>query len=141
MSTQQPQKVKLTVSQILEDLNNGLDRKAIREKYNLTATDVSRLFQHEKLKGVRVRTAPAFELEDDTAEAAAPAASPKKKKVAPSAAMTEAAPATATVNQEEVKEAAEEAAEDVKEEAPTPSGEIKEVPGTEEGTTVTPGLW
>lgn len=62
-------RVKLTVSQILEDLNNGLDRKAIRAKYDLSATDVTRLFQHEKLKGARVRTAPAFELEDDTTEA------------------------------------------------------------------------
>lgn len=64
----QPQKVKLTVSMILADLSNGIDRKGIKEKYNLSTTDVARLFQHEKLKGARVRVAPSFELEDDTAE-------------------------------------------------------------------------
>lgn len=73
------QPIKLTVSQVLEDLQNGYTRtkddknyqgdgKSIQEKYSLNKSDVSRLFQHEKLKGrktIGVRK-PSFILEDDT---------------------------------------------------------------------------
>jgi len=78
--TSQP-KIKLTVTMILADLNNGLDRKAIRAKYGLSASDTTRLFQHEKLKGARVRVAPAFELEDDTESLVkeTPSVKPRKK--------------------------------------------------------------
>ena len=45
----------ITVSGILGDLNNGLDRKAIQEKYGLSAAEVTEVFKHPKLKGLRAR--------------------------------------------------------------------------------------
>lgn len=134
------QKIKLTVSQILEDLNNGLDRKAIREKYNLTATDVARLFQHEKLKGVRVRTAPAFELEDDTVDE--PVKKAAAKKSAPKAAAQEEAPAvsTATANTTEQEEEVAEQAAAVSEDTTASSG-ISEVKTEEDEAETKKGLW
>jgi hypothetical protein len=59
----------LTVSQILTDLDKGLDRKAIREKYSLTIDEVKHLFQHPTLKGKRPKRAHKairFTLVDDT---------------------------------------------------------------------------
>jgi hypothetical protein len=61
-----PAKVQLTVSGILNDLNEGLTRDGIRSKYNLTAKDVSDLFKHPKLKGKKTKPAPGFSLTDDT---------------------------------------------------------------------------
>lgn len=135
------EKIKLTVSGILADLNNGLDRKAIRTKYGLSATDVSRLFQHEKLKGARVRTAPAFELEDDlsgtkeTGEKVIKekSSTPKAKKAGE---MQQEVPVVSTANA-----VVEEAPEEQKE-TPAPTGEIKEVAGTDEDVVDTKkGLW
>ena len=73
------QKTKITVSGILQDLENGLTRTrtsknyneeigCIQDKYNLTSYDLEMLFKHPKLKGrkthaVKVTT---FILEDDT---------------------------------------------------------------------------
>jgi len=57
------------VSQILSDLDNGLDRKAIREKYSLSIDEVKHLFQHPSLKGKRPKRAHKairFTLVDDT---------------------------------------------------------------------------
>lgn len=45
----------ITVSGILGDLNNGLDRQAIAKKYNLSAAEVAEVFKHPKLKGLRAR--------------------------------------------------------------------------------------
>src|SRR6478609_7061646 len=58
-------KIKLTASQIIKDLESGLDRKAIRAKYGLSATDAKRLFNEEPLRRVRVKAPPAFDFEDD----------------------------------------------------------------------------
>jgi len=71
--------VQITVSGVLEDLQNGYTRtkadkqyqgdgKSIQEKYGLNKSDVSRLFQNEKLKGRKTIGArpPAFVLTDDT---------------------------------------------------------------------------
>ena len=63
-----PAKVQLTVSGILNDLNEGLTRDGIRGKYSLTAKDVQDLFKHPKLKGKKTKPAPSFELIDDTAD-------------------------------------------------------------------------
>lgn len=68
MSEVKTEKVHLTVSQIQADLANGLDRAAIAEKYNLTKGGVKQLFSHPKLKGMKVKPAPNFVLEDDTAD-------------------------------------------------------------------------
>lgn len=73
------QKTKITVSGILQDLENGLTRTTtgknynadigcIQEKYNLSNYDLEMLFRHPKLKGKKtksVRTV-SFVLEDDT---------------------------------------------------------------------------
>jgi hypothetical protein len=58
----------ITVTQILDDLENGRDRKAIKAKYGLTAEEVKMIFEHPKLKGVRVKKARVvrFTLVDDT---------------------------------------------------------------------------
>jgi hypothetical protein len=67
-TTGAPVKVQLTVSGILNDLNEGLTRDAIRTKYSLSAKDVSELFKHPKLKGKKTKPAPGFNLVDDTPE-------------------------------------------------------------------------
>lgn len=73
------EKVKLTVSQILADLDAGLDRKQIRAKYNLNAQGIKQLFQHEKLKGRKVKAPANFDLVDDTpAPTATKTAAPKQ---------------------------------------------------------------
>lgn len=59
----------LTTSQILNDLDNGLDRKAIATKYGLNMTEVKVLFEHPALKGKRPKRALkaiSFTLVDDT---------------------------------------------------------------------------
>lgn len=74
-------KKQITVSGILEDLENGLTRFSnstgydpeigcIADKYDLTAKEVRRLFQHEKLKGKKTHKVEkiTFELIDDLEE-------------------------------------------------------------------------
>jgi hypothetical protein len=60
--------IKLTVSGIISDLTNGLDREKIATKYGLTKQEVNEVFKHPKLQGLRVKRKPAvrFVLEDDT---------------------------------------------------------------------------
>jgi hypothetical protein len=60
--------IKLTVSGIINDLNNGLDREKIATKYGLTKQEVNEVFKHPKLQGLRVKRKAAvrFVLEDDT---------------------------------------------------------------------------
>lgn len=64
----QERPAKITTSQIIEDLENGINREGIKEKYNLESWMVSQLFQHPELKGKKakkVRKLP-FEIIDDT---------------------------------------------------------------------------
>tara|TARA_R100000544_G_C2220849_1_gene57462 strand:- start:211 stop:666 length:456 start_codon:yes stop_codon:yes gene_type:complete len=58
----------LTVSQILNDLNNGTDRQEIRKKYNLSQAEIKFIFTHPKLQGVRVKKQKVMRIEliDDT---------------------------------------------------------------------------
>jgi len=60
----------ITTSQIIEDLENGIDRKGIAEKYNLKDSEVKIMFQHPALKGKRVKKNKvktlSFKLVDDT---------------------------------------------------------------------------
>lgn len=136
-----PEKVKLTVSGVLADLSNGLDRVAIRQKYSLSATDVKRLFEHEKLKGARVKKAPAFELEDDTTDAAPKAEKPVAKAPAPAPVTA----STAAVNEAlaEEEETAEEtpAAEVVASEPKEVSSPDDDVEVADKGAEVKQGLW
>jgi hypothetical protein len=139
----QQEKVKLTVSMILEDLNNGIDRKGIREKYGLSATDVNRLFQHEKLKGARVRTAPAFELEDDTEEIVKDQPTVKKTRKKAEVKADEPAPATSasTTAVAVATEEKEEATAEVAEKGDAPGAAISEVKTPEDEVETKQGLW
>ena len=61
---------KITTTMIIEDLENGINREGIKEKYNLEAWMVTQLFQHPKLKGrkaKKIRVLP-FEFIDDTSD-------------------------------------------------------------------------
>lgn len=83
-------KVKLTISQIKKDLHDGFDRKAIAKKYGLNQAAVQTLFQHDKLKGLKVRRAANVELEDDVPD------EPVTAKAVPKAATAKATTAKAT---------------------------------------------
>ena len=58
----------ITISMILEDLDNGVDRKGIQTKYGLEAWEVKQMFDHPKLKGKKARKIRklSFEFVDDT---------------------------------------------------------------------------
>jgi predicted nucleic acid-binding protein len=67
-TTPQPTTV-ITVSSVLGDLNNGLDRAGIAKKYNLSAAEVAEVFKHPKLKGLRARRKiTRISIVDDTVE-------------------------------------------------------------------------
>ena len=59
----------ITVSMILEDLDNGIDRTGIQEKYGLEKWEVTQMFQHPTLKGKKARKVRklSFNFVDDTA--------------------------------------------------------------------------
>ena len=59
----------ITVSMILEDLDNGIDRTGIQEKYGLEKWEVTQMFQHPALKGKKARKLRklSFNFVDDTA--------------------------------------------------------------------------
>ena len=60
--------ITLTVTGIINDLNDGIDRDGIATKYGLTKAEVTELFKHPKLAGLRARKkiAVRFTLVDDT---------------------------------------------------------------------------
>lgn len=58
-------KQEITISQIIEDLDNGLKRGEIAEKYGLNMSEVSKIFQHPKLRGLKARKPVSFLLIDD----------------------------------------------------------------------------
>ena len=45
----------ITVSGVINDLDNGIDRDGIATKYGLTKAEVKIMFQHPALKGKRVK--------------------------------------------------------------------------------------
>ena len=59
----------ITVTMILEDLDNGIDRTGIQEKYGLEKWEVTQMFQHPTLKGKKARKVRklSFNFVDDTA--------------------------------------------------------------------------
>jgi hypothetical protein len=59
---------RITISGVLELLNQGKNRAEIGEHYNLNANQVRKIFQHPKLKGKKPRTQDPFVLVDDTEE-------------------------------------------------------------------------
>ena len=65
---------KITTSMILNDLENGIDRNGIKEKYNLQAWEVKQMFAHPTLKGKKAKKKRklSFEFIDDTENAVNP---------------------------------------------------------------------
>jgi len=70
-----PEKKAITVSQVQQDLKDGLDRKAIGAKYSLKPFEVAKMFQHPKLKNKKVIKPKelSFDLVDDVKSASADA--------------------------------------------------------------------
>ena len=59
----------ITTSMILDDLDSGVGRDGIKEKYNLEGWEVTQMFKHPALKGKKVKKIKklSFEFIDDTA--------------------------------------------------------------------------
>ena len=59
----------ITVTMILEDLDNGIDRNGIKDKYGLQAWEVKQMFEHPTLKGKKAKKVRklSFNFVDDTA--------------------------------------------------------------------------
>jgi len=75
----------LTLSGIIADLDNGLGRPQIKEKYELTGMEIKQLFQHPMLKNRRPKralTKISFTLVDDvTPKQEAPQENPNQLRV------------------------------------------------------------
>ena len=58
----------ITISMILEDLENGIDRNGIKDKYSLEAWEVKQMFEHPNLKGKKAKKVRklSFNFVDDT---------------------------------------------------------------------------
>jgi hypothetical protein len=59
----------ITVTMIIEDLDNGIDRLGIQAKYSLEKWEVTQMFQHPALKGKKAKKVRklSFNFVDDTA--------------------------------------------------------------------------
>ena len=60
---------RITTTMILNDLENGIDRTGIQEKYGLEKWEVTQMFQHPTLKGKKAKKVRklSFEFVDDSA--------------------------------------------------------------------------
>ena len=58
----------ITTTMIVNDLENGIDRPGIQEKYNLEAWEVKQMIMHPALKGKKAKKVRklSFEFVDDT---------------------------------------------------------------------------
>ena len=58
----------ITVTMILDDLDNGIDRNGIKDKYGLQNWEVKQMFEHPALKGKKARKVRklSFNFVDDT---------------------------------------------------------------------------
>ena len=65
---------RITTTMILNDLDNGIDRTGIQEKYGLEKWEVTQMFQHPTLKGKKAKKVRklSFEFVDDTENAVDP---------------------------------------------------------------------
>ena len=63
---------RITTTMILEDLENGISRDGIKEKYGLETWEVTQMFQHPTLKGKKAKKIRklSFEFVDDTTDPA-----------------------------------------------------------------------
>jgi len=59
---------RITTTMIIDDLENGIDRTGIKDKYNLAAWEVKQMFEHPSLKGKKAKKVKklSFEFVDDT---------------------------------------------------------------------------
>ena len=59
---------RITTTMIIDDLENGIDRTGIKDKYNLAAWEVKQMFEHPSLKGKKAKKVRklSFEFIDDT---------------------------------------------------------------------------
>ena len=59
---------RITTTMILEDLENGIGRDGIKEKYNLQGWEVTQMFKHPALKGKKAKKIRklSFDFVDDT---------------------------------------------------------------------------
>ena len=59
---------RITVTMIQNDLDNGIDRTGIQEKYGIEKWEVTQMFQHPELKGRKAKKVRklSFEFVDDT---------------------------------------------------------------------------
>ena len=64
--TETPQTI--TISMILADLDNGIDRNGIKDKYSLDTWEVKQMFEHPNLKGKKAKKKRklSFNFVDDT---------------------------------------------------------------------------
>jgi len=65
---------KITTTQIITDLENGINRDGIKTKYGLETWEVTQIFQHPTLKGKKAKKVRklSFEFVDDTENAVDP---------------------------------------------------------------------
>ena len=61
-------KATISISKILQDLEDGLGREKIAEKYSIQNWEVTELFKHPKLKGKKAKKKKtlSFQIVDDT---------------------------------------------------------------------------
>ncbi len=64
----------ITTTQIINDLENGIDRSAIQAKYSLETWEVKQMFMHPALKGKKAKKIRklSFNFVDDTVAAVSP---------------------------------------------------------------------
>jgi hypothetical protein len=65
---------RITTSMIIADLENGIDRNGIKDKYSLEAWEVKQMFMHPALKGKKAKKVRklSFDFVDDTENAVDP---------------------------------------------------------------------
>lgn len=110
-------KIVVSIAGVKADLQNGLDRKQIGEKYGLTWANQQKLFADPRLKGLKVKRQiePSFVIAEDE-EGATPAAEAAVNTTAAPAATEEAA---APVAEKAVEEKAAEEAPKAEQQAVT----------------------
>lgn len=73
---QNPERVEIRISEVLDMLNEGISREKIGEHFNLNKAETRKLFEHEKLRGKRPKKMPSFTIVDDTVETPVPQEEP-----------------------------------------------------------------
>lgn len=62
------EKKTVTLSEIKTDIENGLTRPEIKNKYGLTGQDMKNIFSHPKLKGVKAKKTSIIFIDDEAEE-------------------------------------------------------------------------